>query len=178
MIKCIPILFLVSGAPGSGKTVLARKLAEQLCLPHINRDVLYWGLRFTLRDKNADVVSTGVPLFYSLIKSYLSNNISLVADATLYKGKSETDVKQLLALGTVVNIHCRTLKARERFIEREKSEVPDRILASIEDLTKRLDENAELFTEALDLGGELIEVDTTDGYDPSLQSLVKTLKER
>ena len=37
----------VVGATGSGKTTLARTLAQQLNIPHIETDSLYWGPRWT-----------------------------------------------------------------------------------------------------------------------------------
>jgi adenylate kinase family enzyme len=38
---------VISGTTGSGKTTLARQLAERLAMPHIELDALYWGQNWT-----------------------------------------------------------------------------------------------------------------------------------
>jgi adenylate kinase family enzyme len=42
-----PLLVLISGVPGGGKTTLARSLADHLIVPHLNKDVVRDGLWFT-----------------------------------------------------------------------------------------------------------------------------------
>ncbi len=173
-----PLLILVSGAPGSGKTTLARKLADELYLPHINRDSLYWGMRFTAHDKTIEVVSTGVPLFYAVLTQLLTSGVSIVADATLYKGKSEADIKPLLQIADIINIHCRAANAVERFEKREAAEPPERTLASTETAITRAKKDALLFTNPLDLGCDTIEINTTHAYEPSVDTIVKILRSR
>jgi adenylate kinase family enzyme len=38
---------IITGTTGSGKTTLARQLAQQLTIPHIELDALYWGPNWT-----------------------------------------------------------------------------------------------------------------------------------
>ena len=40
-----PLAVVVGGAPGSGKTTLARQLSEAMGLPHLNKDLLCSSLR-------------------------------------------------------------------------------------------------------------------------------------
>ena len=35
-----PLAVVVSGAPGSGKTTLARDLSQEIGLPHLNKDLV------------------------------------------------------------------------------------------------------------------------------------------
>jgi SpoVK/Ycf46/Vps4 family AAA+-type ATPase len=37
----------IIGLPGASKTTLARHLSQQLTLPHIAHDALYWGANWT-----------------------------------------------------------------------------------------------------------------------------------
>lgn len=165
-----PLLILVSGAPGSGKTTLAEKIARRLYLPHINRDALFWGMRFTADDNTISVVPMGVPLFYAVITSIASSGSSVVADATLYKGKSEDDIRKLFAIAKVVNIHCKAANTEERFRERELAH-PERMLAPIEDMVERFKKESDLLV-PLELDwGQLI-VDTTNDYEPSFDSII------
>lgn len=39
--------FAVVGTTGSGKTTLARRIAEVLCIPHVELDALHWGPEWT-----------------------------------------------------------------------------------------------------------------------------------
>lgn len=46
-----PLLVVISGAPGSGKTIMARVLSERLHLPVVNRDLIKTGLHVTARSE-------------------------------------------------------------------------------------------------------------------------------
>ncbi len=66
-----PLLVLVTGKPGSGKSALARRLAETdaLGLPLLSRDALKVGLVETYGVETDAVRATVVPLSYALFYS-------------------------------------------------------------------------------------------------------------
>ncbi len=165
-----PTLVVVSGAPGSGKTTLARHLSDRLRLPHLNRDAVFWGLRWTARDLSVDAVGPGVPAFHEAIATFLGSGVSLVADATLYRGVSEQDITSLVALADAINVHCRAADAVERFREREARSA-DR-LAPIDSLVARVRTDLPRTVDPLLLDWPVIEVDTTSGYSPTLDEIV------
>lgn len=171
-----PIAVLMSGAPGSGKSTLARALGEQLRLPVIDKDRLREGARFTLGIDNLDDAPRGVELFYATMESLLGQRISVIGDMTLHPGISEADVAARFApIATLINVHCRASNATARFEARMRTDPLNRdrvdaLLPQVAELNAQLDE-------PLDLGCACIVVDTTDGYVPSIGTIVAEIRQ-
>ncbi|HSX00016.1 MAG TPA: AAA family ATPase, partial [Patescibacteria group bacterium] len=110
----LPLLVIVSGAPGSGKTTFAGKLADHMRLLHLERDVFFNSLEYTI-GKKIDRQAVGVPRFYEVVTQVLAAGASLIIDSTLYKGISEEAIIELQAIADIVNIHCRAVNTHERF---------------------------------------------------------------
>src|SRR4051812_33338753 len=79
-----PLLLIVAGPPGSGKTTLSRRIGDRLGLPVLCRDGIKEGVVFT----TGELVSPGTPraaalfgVFYELLDSYLRLGVSVVAEA-------------------------------------------------------------------------------------------------
>jgi hypothetical protein len=167
----LPLLVMVSGAPGSGKSTVARLLAEELDLPWFNRDRVSRGIRFTKRVLPPP--SESWKLWYDMLAFMLSQSVSLVMDQTMYRGVAERDIKaNLLGLCRARLIHCYSpnaldrFKARERLRHGETSEEYRRVLS--------LALQAQSLTiEPLDLGVEVLTVDTFEDYRPTLQAIVE-----
>lgn len=157
-------ILLVSGAPGSGKTTLASALAGRLGWPQVHRDELYAGIMAAGDVDREQVVPRGVAAFWSVTAAYARVGSSVIAEATLYRGQSEAEVRSVLSgTGPVRNLHCSTPTWHERFVARgHEARLNDRALA-----------NAPATVPALDLGYPLLEVDTSDGYVPGLDDLVR-----
>jgi len=109
------MLIFVSGPPGAGKTTLATAIAEQLHLPHLNRDRIYEGLRHAAADPSLPVVPAGIHAFRVVLENLLREGVSVVADATLYAGTSEPDINCLLEISDALNLHCEAPAALARF---------------------------------------------------------------
>jgi predicted kinase len=160
---------LISGAPGSGKTTLAAALTHELGWPHVDRDRLYAGLVDGADLDRDQVVPHGVELFWTVTAHLAAAGCSVVADATLYRGQSEADVRRVLGpVADVRNVHCRTHLAFDRFVARGHGAAAD----------ARVARNAPVVTDPLDLGVPLLEVDTTDGHDPALDRIVSWVRGR
>jgi hypothetical protein len=110
----LPLLVMVSGAPGSGKSTVARLLADELDLPWFNRDRLSRGIRFT--EGVFPPPSESWRLWYDTLAFMLSQSVSLVMDQTMYTGIAERDIKaNLLGLCRARLIHCYSPNALDRF---------------------------------------------------------------
>lgn len=171
-----PLLIIVSGAPGSGKSTFASELARHMSLLHIERDQFFQSIAFTYLVKNIDREKVGIPRFYHAVEDLLSAEVSLVIDGTLYKGKSEAELRKLQEYATVVNVHCRATNVDERFYTREVARagaVPEWLdghmlhLANIRPLVE----------DPLELDWDTMEVDTTTEYMPSIREIARTINE-
>ena len=79
-----PLLLVISGPPGSGKTTLSRVIGDRLGLPVLCRDGIKEGVVFT----TGELVSHGTPraaelfgVFYELLDAYLARGVSVIAEA-------------------------------------------------------------------------------------------------
>jgi hypothetical protein len=170
----LPLAVLVGGAPGSGKTTLADRLGAALDLPVLHKDLLVHG-RWRTLDRATELGVGGVELFYRSMELWLELGVSFVAEQSFYRGVSEPDVKSRLAPhATVVQVHCRSTSAKERWRQRMEADPlcgPSR-LRSLLPVIDRLDRE---LVEPLDFGCPTIVVQTDDGYDPILDEVVATI---
>ena len=172
--RTLPLLVLISGAPRSGKSTLAAELAAGLGLPRLSRDELWSGLRFThQRGAPAIVATRGIAAEYGALEHLLAVGVSVVADGTLYRGEMEGNVRRLCDLADVVNLHCVSSVALDRYRQRQLDagvavEVVD---ATLLDLEARGGQ----FTAPLDLACRQILVTNETGFDPSIDELIAAL---
>ena len=173
-----PLLVLMSGAPGSGKTTLARLLSQKMGLYHLERDSLKLGIEFTSHSSPANRSKTVVPIYFELVANMLALRISIIADGSHYAGKTEKDLQRFGAVATVVNIHCHAANHHERFLRRvaaEAHEQPGWLPEHLPDITAIYQQTRE----PLAHGYETLEVDTTtEEYEPSLAVIVAWIMAR
>jgi len=170
-----PLAIVVSGAPGAGKSTLARAVADRMRLPQIERDVIVRGIERTLGEK-IDRGAFGVPRYFHILHTLIDNQVSFVTDGTLYKGISENDIKRLLVPHAhVINLHARAKNEHQRFYDREmnrEGHSNEWVAEHMAHLEKIYQDSAE----PLELGVECIEVDTNDGFVPGMQELVTLIE--
>ncbi len=113
-------------------------------------------------------------LFYDTIASWLRGGVSLIAEYSFVRGRSETDLRPLTRLARAVIVHCDTSDevARRRFIERERANPRGRpdLLAATRGRMERGEYDWAMF-DAPDLRVPTLRVDTTRGYVPGLDAI-------
>ena len=169
-----PVLVLVSGHPGAGKTTLGRALGDAMQLPHLNRDRIRAGLARTDPSSLADPRHPW-EVFAATIELFAANGVSLVADQTLYRGMEAEIRSRFLPLASTVNVHCRSAVAYERWLAKLRAD-PQPMRESIAELEARVQAQRDEITNPLDLGVPIVEVETTDGYDPRLELVIAEIE--
>ena len=156
-----PMLVIVSGAPGSGKTTMGARLGAELRLPHLNRDLVRDGLWMTDGDDAAVGTDRAWRIWLAAVKGYLHEGVSLVIDQTFYRGLSDVTLRhELVPCSWAVNVHLMASNATERWcarIEREGRWGPDRAasVAKVEQIQPQV-------REPLDFGCPQLVVDTSE----------------
>jgi len=170
-----PLIVYVSGAPGSGKTTLARKIAQELYIPQVSSDLVHGGVRFTEGKPNDRKVSLH-NVFVPLLVEMARKKISFVVDHVLQRNLSERDVvDKLTPYATLVYIHTCTNDPIARHLERELTRTDRGVILSNQERIERSEyhrQNLSHTEHPLDLGISPLEVDTTDGYQPVFADII------
>lgn len=171
-----PIIIYISGAPGSGKTTLAKRLSEQLYIPHVSSDLVHGGASLTIGKPNNrhDTLLNG---FVPLMQRYSDLGISFVVDQVLLRGVSEEQIiAQISDIAQIIYIHLETEDPIKRHLSREQSRSDDGKVLSPDDLIKRAqyhEGNLKISQNALDLHVPTLIVKTDNGYDPGFEQIVE-----
>jgi predicted kinase len=166
-----PLLVLVSGKPGSGKSMLAGRLADALSLPLVSRDAIKGGLAETLGGMGDAATLASVGVFYGAITYLLDAGVSLVAEQSFRRGLDERHLQTLTQRARTVVVHCHTPveEAQRRFIARDRARGGGaaHIVAQME----RGVFGWAVF-DPLDVGAPTLRVDTTQAYAPGLDAII------
>lgn len=169
-----PTIIYVSGAPGSGKTTLAKLLSDRLYIPHVSSDLIHGGLEFTQTDHDRGVAISKV--YLPLMINMAQSKISFVVDHVLQKDIAKASViDKLKEHANIIYIHTQSTHPIERYIEKIKTSDSLGIQQRRDLLIKRAEHhrtNLVNTSESINLDVPTLTVNTNDGYNPSLDAII------
>lgn len=167
--QTLPALIIVSGPPGTGKTYLARQMAQRLCLPLLSKDTLKESLYETLgwsdRAWSMRLGRACTILLYQLAETLLAAQASCIIESNFTPALASPELRDLQARCRFkpIQVVCWTdpgvLVARLK--ERIRSGI--RHPGHVEDLNSPTltPEQINWRSEPMDIGGVVFEVNTT-----------------
>lgn len=179
--KCI----IVAGQPGSGKTTLAKQLAERLWLPVISRDEIKEGYVNTFGMKHNELPpNTNArvsELFFETVNQYLASDVSVVVEAAFQHDVWEPRMPRLVELANVwivlctVNLEVAARRHLQRGLDNPEREFfhGDRRVAHYRNTGEILSPEGYA---APKFDVPTIHVSTDSDYVPSIEEIVKQIQ--
>jgi predicted kinase len=170
----LPTLIVVSGPAGSGKTTLAHVIAAAVGCPAVCRDEIKEGMVHASRDgatpfvarPGDELTARTLPVFFGVLEILLRAGVTTVAEAA-FQDHVWRQLDPLLGGVRLRIVHCIVDAdvASRRIVQRARGNPLRRAHAD----SRAVAHDA---FNRISLDAPALEVDTTDGYRPSLEEIV------
>lgn len=176
-----PTIIIVTGRPAAGKSTLAKWLSQQLKLPLVSKDSIREELfdRLGWKDRKwaQELGKAGVDMMFYFARAELEVEHSIIMDNSFYPPVSNPRFQALKEQYYAESIQIVCDSDRETLFQRFKSRADsgNRHLGHgdqdvLEELYANLANNS---SQILEIGGSVIEVDTTDFAKVNYQEILK-----
>ena len=133
-----PVLYIFSGLPGTGKSTLARQLAQEFSLVYLRIDTVEQAIRDLC---SFNVEGEGYRLSYRVARDNLSLGNSVVSDScnpiTLTRREWEQVALESQADYMNIEVICSDREEHRKRVESRKSDIPNLILPDWEQVENR-----------------------------------------
>ena len=179
-----PLLVVVSGPPGAGKTTIGKMIAHEVSLPFISKDdikeLLFDQLGWYDREWSKKLGVSSIVLLFEFIEKLLAVCVSVVAESNF---QPDFDIARFDELSRkysfdILQIHC--LADNDALVSRffERADTTQRHRGHVETLNR--DEFTQYLGKGiwkpLSIGGQVIRVDTTDWNKVKLDEIFDAVR--
>ena len=181
----MPTLVVVSGPIGAGKTTLAHQLARAVGCPAICRDEIKEGMAHAspgfVPAPGDELTMRTLPVFFGVLELLLRAGVTTVADAAFQDHVWRPRLEPLRGLAHLRIVHCVVTHdvAFQRVLRRGQDSPVRRAHADPRpghDLAEFARHRAAF--DRVSVEAPWMEVDTTDGYKPGLDEIVRFVNRR
>ncbi|MEX2393359.1 MAG: AAA family ATPase [Actinomycetota bacterium] len=176
-----PLLVLVSGAPGAGKSTLARQLAPKLNLPLVAKDDIKESIADAIDSKRSLLWSkrfgaATIETIWALMERFAEAGASAIFESNFYPDHCTERLRSLVDRYALVTfeVHCMgdTETIRQRCASRDRHPIHHSNRPSLAAMKRWMHNNR-----AIELNEHVIRVDTTTSEPVDLGSIVARIRE-